>query len=74
MKLEMAQAIVQTAYGHGLRVSLRAEYSGRGMFGKTTAAVVGSRSDITEAIFYMTKSDSLPTFRWDNMGKDEVAY
>jgi hypothetical protein len=73
MKLETAQAIVQAAYANDLRVSLRADYSGRGMFGKTTAAVVGSRADITEAIFYASKEE-LPSIKWDNMGLDMVAY
>lgn len=62
MKLETAQAIVQAATDNKLDVTLRENYSGRGMFGKTTAAVVGSRSDIMD-------------FRWDAMGKyDSVAY
>lgn len=73
MKLELATAIVQAANANDLRVSLRESYSGRGMFGKTTAAVVGSREDITEAIFYASK-DELPSIKWDNMGLDMVAY
>lgn len=41
MKLKHAQAIVDEAYQHSLNVTLYENYSGRGMFGKTTAAVVG---------------------------------
>jgi hypothetical protein len=73
MKLETAQAIVQAAESNDLQVSLYPSYSGRGMFGKTTAAVVGSRVDITEAIFYASKEE-LPSLQWDNMGLDMVAY
>lgn len=43
MKLETAKALVDTAYdmGHTQEdISLREDYSGRGMYGKSTAAVV----------------------------------
>lgn len=73
MKLETAQAIVQAAQENELNVTLREHYSGRGMFGKSTAGVVGSRSDITAAIFHASK-DELPSIRWDNMGLDMIAY
>lgn len=73
MKLETAQAIVQAAQENELNVTLREHYSGRGMFGKSTAGVVGSREDITAAIFLASKEE-LPSIRWDNMGLDMIAY
>lgn len=50
MKLEHAQRIVRAANDIGLDVTLREDYSGRGMYGKTTTGVVGSQSDIIASI------------------------
>ncbi len=40
MKLEFAQKIVDAMQGIGVEAYLQADYSGRGMFGKTTAGIV----------------------------------
>lgn len=46
MKLETANAIVKAAEDAGKEVRLTESYSGRGMFGKMTAGVIGSHSDV----------------------------
>ena len=50
MKLEIAKLIEQAASDMCLDVGLREGYSGRGMYGEETAALVGSRQDIIAAI------------------------
>lgn len=50
MKLETAQRIVEAAKDVGDDVALRENYSGRGMFGETTAGVVGRTTDILAAV------------------------
>lgn len=52
MKLENAQRIVKAAEDMGLDVTLREGYSGRGMYGKTTAGVIGCHGDIIKSIAY----------------------
>ncbi len=52
MKLEIAKLIVDSAEKLDLEVKLREGYSGRGMFGKTTAGIVGSKASITKATAY----------------------
>lgn len=77
MKIETAQRIVAIADELGLDVTLRAEYSGRGMFGRTTAAVVGYRSDIEKCLrtYPMTHNEDAEQVVWDAMGKsDSIAY
>ncbi len=50
MKLLHAELIAEAADQLGLEVKVYADYSGRGMYGKTTAGLVGSLSDIVQAI------------------------
>ena len=52
MKLEIAKLIVESGEKLDLDLKLREGYSGRGMFGKTTAGIVGSKSAITKATAY----------------------
>lgn len=49
MNLQHAALIAEAAEELGLQVSVRQSYSGRGMYGRTTAAVVGSIPDILQA-------------------------
>lgn len=46
MKAEIAECILDHASGD---LELRTDYSGRGMYGETTVALVGSREDFNEA-------------------------
>lgn len=71
MQLKTAKAIVQAAAELGLEISLYENYSGRGMYGETTTAVTGDRSDITEAA---VSAKQTTRFRWDSLGKSSVAY
>lgn len=87
MKREIAKAIIFSARVLGLQVELLMGYdgySGRGMFGEKTTAVVGTRGDIIQclvhAAFVAGKQDLDEDFikglnlRWDSMGLDQVAY
>ena len=90
MKLETAKLIEKAAEVLGVKVKIYEDYSGRGMFGRTTTAIVGDQSDITRATMwaaYELGRDSLEdsdpidafmddtNFKWDNMGRsDMVAY
>lgn len=69
MKVEIARKIVEAVEdsGSGNEVELRENYSGRGMFGKQTAGVVGSLSDIIGAI-------AAVAFEMGNHGDDEVEF
>jgi hypothetical protein len=40
MKVEIAREIVEAAESEGWESSLREDYSGRGMYGRTTAGVI----------------------------------
>lgn len=46
MKLELAKMIVDALEQNGDEAELRKDYSGRGMYGKTTAAIVTEASPI----------------------------
>lgn len=85
MKLEHAQAIVNAASDAGLDVRLYEGYSGRGMYGKTTAGVVGSLRDILACTAQAAinqdhdgKGDdlvcALATTSSDSMGRDLIVY
>jgi hypothetical protein len=52
MKLEIAKAIAESAQQIDLDVRLRESYSGRCMYGTTTAGLVGSKTNIVKAIAY----------------------
>lgn len=85
MKLETAQKIVEAAgddYEEGEGVSLYEDYSGRGMYGKMTAAVTGDLSAIIAAIAmaaYEAGCDEegpldLGRVRVDDLGRGVVVY
>ncbi len=51
MRVETAKLIVEAGRADGIDVRLSEGYSGRGMFGKTTAAVTAdSQSDLLRAV------------------------
>lgn len=72
MKLTHAQRIAFEA-DEGDALEMRESYSGRGMFGKTTAAITGPDS---KRIFEIAEEAGIPTagFRVDNMGMDWIVY
>jgi hypothetical protein len=87
MKLEVAQKIVEAADMIGLDVQIREGYSGRGMFGKSTTGLVGSKTDIVRSIakaafeigaYSLDPGADFEEFydeldlTWDNMGKDHL--
>jgi len=68
MKLESAEAIVDFLGNEGIEAEVYEDYSGRGMFGSTTAGVVaGVATEITWAMGRAGIDDSR---RVDNMGGD----
>lgn len=69
MKLEDAQAVADASGGD---VEVRERYSGRGMYGRETAGVVGPRRAILKAAF--AADVDAGNFEWDSMGLDEIAY
>ena len=73
MTKEQAEDILYEAGELGYELEVQADYSGRGMMGKVTYAVVGFDEEIREAvanseICYEVK------FRTDSMGKNQVVY
>jgi hypothetical protein len=87
MKHEVAQAICTAAEDNELDVRLEADYSGRGMFGtKTTAIVYGCISDLVQAVACAAASDNLPAggvenfafelrgLREDSLGRKTILY
>ncbi len=62
-------------------IELRTNYSGRGMYGKTTLGVVGSLAAIMDFMIGLGQEIgtsgiyiNTPQFEVDNMGKDYIAY
>lgn len=83
MKLSTAEKIEQAAQDLGLELDLREDYSGRGMFGKKTAGVVGGLGDIIKSIAHAAtrlKEEEADDFvddmdiAIDNMGRDIIIY
>lgn len=86
MKIETAEAVKRAADVLGVDVRIDEAYSGRGMFGRTTAALVGYRNDIETAKVYAAyqigtdrNGDAIDAFmddidwKWDSLGRKEVA-
>jgi hypothetical protein len=72
MKAENAEAIVEKLNDDGIEAEVYTEYSGRGMFGRTTTGVVtGSVADVAYAMGSLKIEDSRRT---DNMGLDMIVY
>lgn len=86
----MKKILAEKLAGANDALSLRDDYSGRGMFGATTYAVVGSLADIWEALgeiglapdWHFSSEDEKEEFyfalknglRQDQMGTDKVFY
>lgn len=82
MKAELAKAIMSAAEVIGLELEHRAEYSGRGMYGKSTDAVIGDQGDFLQACCYAAGTldaesglgldelcDAVRNLRSDSMGR-----
>jgi hypothetical protein len=83
MKRESAEQIIRAGELCGAECEFRPDYSGRGMMGKTTAAVIfGCINDFVEAVAYAAISsddhdaliEDVRKFRTDNIGSDVVFY
>lgn len=90
MNKQMAKLLVASGEELGLDMELREDYSGRGMYGSTTAAVVaGSTAEIVAAAFGAGSAavtmeedgkrldfntDDLLRLRQDAMGRGIVVY
>ena len=80
MNIDLAKLLVDYSNDN---LSLREEYSGRGMYGSTTAGVVGSLDDFDEAVKKIMKNGDEDErqlyadegrFSTDNMGLDYIWY
>lgn len=86
MKSEHAKMIVNAAEMIPLDVTLREDYSGRGMSGDKTCGVVGSMGDLFLAVATAAHEVGLDgedgedflvavgQFTFDNMGRNLIAY
>lgn len=73
MDIEDAKQIVEFLEEEGDEVTLREKYSGRGMYGKTTAGIV---IDTIGFVYYaMGRLDlEFVELREDNMGRSMIVY
>ena len=85
MQEKFAKLLVEAAKDNSLDLSLREQYSGCGMYGKDTAAIVGEYNDlaaaialvapnITEETDYEDFVESMSKLQIDSMGKRLVFY
>lgn len=89
MQIETAQRLVDAADDLGFEIRIREEYSGRGMFGGSTTAVVAEsswqviqaaahavafRNPESEADLIEEFVEDLRELRRDSLGHDEVWY
>ena len=78
MDIELAKKVVEELTNEGLDASLRESYSGRCMYGRTTAAVVcDSRLAPVYAAGRIAEREGMewdPDFGMDNMGLGFVIY
>jgi hypothetical protein len=83
MKIETAKAIVEAAESIGSEASVYEDYSGRGMYGKTTAGVVlssmtaaiaAAAAAVADADEPRDMADDLGNLSWDSMGRDIIIY
>lgn len=82
MKLELANLL--QSYDPNMSMEVRNDYSGRGMFGKETAAVITDESSaILQAVVCIAKEDPEALeefeeddfrFRTDSLGRDSYVY
>ena len=72
MKRETAEAVADRLDSDCIEYELRHDYSGRGMYGETTSAlVVKDPQDVVYALGYLKLNGRTRT---DNMGLDYVVY
>ena len=69
MKESIAKKIIKCSGGE---LTLRKDYSGRGMFGEKTCGVVGNRYDLEDAC--LDAKVKFNDLRLDNMGLDHIIY
>jgi len=75
MKLEKAVKIVESLNAEGIDASVRKDYSGRGMYGKTTAAVsTRYQEDVFQAASDLGMRLGRRSLRIDSMGLGCVVY
>lgn len=67
-----ADEIMEVAEAEGLEVRVRENYSGRGMFGRTTTGLVGPEGDVLDAIALAGFRPS--SYRKDQMGKSDLIF
>jgi len=72
MELKNANAIVNYLEGNGIEASVDETYSGRGMCGECTAAVIAD--DTSDVFKAMGKLDIDDSERTDSMGLGVVVY
>ena len=74
---EVMEIMMYAADNFGL--DFRDDYSGRGMFGKTTCGVVGSMTEIAEFLQavgseFVDAGIAFQRFEFDSMGRDTICY
>jgi hypothetical protein len=80
MTVELATKLLEIAVQNQIEAELyNGGYSGRGMFGKTTIAiVVPSRDDLNNILLQLPNEpeflSELKALRTDNLGRDLIAY
>ena len=88
MRIETAKALVEASNVYDVELRLYEDYSGRCMYGKTTAGVVGDLSDLLVAVAMASQTIAevedgceedlflrdLRGIRQDNMGRDTIWY
>jgi hypothetical protein len=89
MDASLAKAIVDAVEGSGLEISIYPDYSGRGMYGKTTTGVVvDHESTFNQALVSLAYEmgrdgddekmeqlfDVVKKLRRDNLGEDKIIY
>lgn len=72
MKSDQAIVLMNELYNDGYDASIDDDYSGRGMYGKTTHSVTSNATPQTVA--HLCGQYDLPIPRSDNMGMDYVYY
>jgi hypothetical protein len=79
MKQEVAEYLVDACQFNGIDAEIREDYSGRGMFGKTTHGVVvndSSMSSVLSAVINYGNDDGIEVngFDTDSMGMGFIIY
>ena len=72
MKIENAEAIAEALQDEGIEAEVHEDYSGRGMYGESTAGVVAGVA--TEVTWFMGKLGIDDRRRVDSMGRDCIVY